>query len=126
MGTRTVDYEFGSGSYAVQVLGAPGRFPVVRVHTPLRRERTPRGIGPGSLERKLLRAYPATRCERLATLVASGTTWVTVDERTCTLFAPSGRRTTFVTGVPRNVTFVALRDWSSRARVLEIGISERR
>jgi hypothetical protein len=121
-GRGTVEYEFGFGDYGVRLFGAPGRLRVVRVSTLLRRERTSKGIGPGSLERNLIRAYPDLRCPRLATTVAAGTTYVTADERTCTLFAGSGRRTVFVTGVWRSATLISLRDWARRARVLEVSV----
>jgi hypothetical protein len=52
-GRRTVDYEFGFGEYAARLFGSPGRLRVVRVTTTLRRERTAKGIGPGSSERAL-------------------------------------------------------------------------
>ena len=122
-GRRTVDYEFGYGEYGVRLFGTPGRLRVVRVTTTLRRERTPSGIGPGSSERALLRAYPALRCPRLATLVAHGTVYVTTDERECTLRTPSGRRTVFVSGVGRGALLVRLRDWDRQARVLEVAVA---
>ena len=122
-GIRTVDYEYGYGDYQVRLFGAPDRLRVVRVNTPLSRERTAKGIGPNSLERDLLRAYPAIRCQRLPTTVAVGTTYVAIDERTCTLFGASGRRTTFISGWRRRTTLVPLRDWPRRARVLEVGVA---
>ena len=123
-GRQTVEYEYGFGDYGVRLFGPPSRLRVVQVTTVLRRERTARGIGPGALERRLLRAYPGLRCQRLPTIRAAGTTYVTADERSCTLFTPSGRRTTFVSGVPRNATFVLARDWVRQARVLEVRVSE--
>jgi hypothetical protein len=121
-GRTTVEYEYGFGDYAVRLFGTRGRLTVVRVSTLLRRERTPRGIGPGSLERRLIRAYPRLRCQRLDTTVAAGTTYVRTDERTCTLFAASGRRTVFLTGVRRSGFLVPLRDWPRVARVIEVSI----
>ena len=48
---RTVEWQYGAGGdYIVQLAGSPGRMRVNFVSTMLRRERTPRGVGPGTLE----------------------------------------------------------------------------
>jgi hypothetical protein len=93
-GRRTVEWQYGFGAeYIVRLFGRPGQMRVTRVSTTVRRERTPQGIGPGTRERVLRRAYPSIRCERLLPLgvqrqYVSG-------RRECTLFSPSGRRTIF-------------------------------
>lgn len=125
-GRQTIEYEYAYGGYRARLYGSPGRLRVVRASTVLRRERTPQGVGPGTLEQRLRRTYPRLRCQRLPTVVAAGAPYVTVDERTCMLFTASGRRTAFVTGVPRNATFVLVRDWNRLARVLEVSVGEPR
>ena len=98
-GLVTVDYQYGLGAeYIATLVGRPGRMRVTRISTIARRERTPRGVGPFSTERALLRAYPAVRCTRLRTGYIGGVPYLATLTRTCTLLAPSGRRTVFRSG----------------------------
>ena len=98
-GLVTVEYQYGLGAdYIATLVGRPGRLRVTRISTIARRERTPKGVGPLSTERALLRAYPAVRCTRLRTGNIGGVPYLATLTRTCTLFAPSGRRTVFRTG----------------------------
>ena len=98
-GLVTVEYQYGPGAeYIATLVGRPGRLRVTRVSTIARRERTPKGVGPFSTERALLRAYPATRCTRLRTGTIGGMVYLMTLTRTCTLVTASGRRTVFRTG----------------------------
>ena len=126
-GLRSVDYEYGFAHYVVRLFGAPGRLRVVSVGTTLRRERTARGIGPGSLERALVLAYPTVRCQRLQTWRSSGggVTYVISSRRACTLFTPGGRRTTF-TSAPPSGPFLSPARWLAVARVVEVAVAEPR
>jgi hypothetical protein len=98
-GLRTVEYQYGLGAEYIAILvGRPGRLRVTRISTILRRERTPRGIGPGSLERTLLRAHPGSRCTPLRMESYKGIyQYLATLSRTCTLVTASGRRTIFRT-----------------------------
>jgi hypothetical protein len=98
-GLQSVEYQYGLAEYTVRFVGRPSRLRAVRVTTVLRRERTPRGIGPRSLERHLLRAYPGVRCERLNVVVVSGIRFLRTNGRSCTLVSAAGRRTLFRTSL---------------------------
>jgi hypothetical protein len=128
-GLGAVELEYGLAAYTVRLVGRRGQARVVRVGTTLVRERTRAGVGVGSLERRVLRAYPRLRCESLRTYAISGVTYSGRSMRDCVLFAPSGRRTTFTSGVRVNSTIgesLTLRDWNQRARVIEVSVSEAR
>jgi hypothetical protein len=130
-GLRTVEYQYGLGAEYIAVLvGRPGRLRVTRISTVARRERTPKGVGPLSGERALLRAYPGIRCTRLREATRAGLTYLETLTRTCTLVTPSGRRTIFRTGwaapdpppgKPRIKPSVA--NYSRYARVTEVIVS---
>ena len=126
-GSVVADWEFGYAEYTVRFFGRPGRLRATRVGTTLWRERTPRGIGVGSPERVLRRAYPGLRCERLETSRWQGVVQLLSTSRTCTLFAPSGRRTIFVSTMSANVFGPpTLAEWQRRARVAEVAVAEPR
>ena len=98
-GLVTVEYQYGFGAeYIATLVGRPGRLRVTRISTVARRERTTKGVGPGSLERTLLRAHPNAHCTPLRTKVfAPGVAHLERADRTCTIVAASGRRTIFTT-----------------------------
>jgi hypothetical protein len=129
-GQRTVEYQYGFGAEFIAILfGRPGRMRVVEVSTTVRRERTPRGIGTGSRESALRRAYPSIRCETLTPPPPPGipprNTPYVVHDRDCTLFSGRGARTVFKTAVPdkRGVTAA---QYLRRAVVVEVLVSSRR
>lgn len=123
-GFRSVEYQYGLAEYTVRLFGRAGRLRAVRVGTTLVRERTPQGVGVGSLERAVLRAYRSTRCQPLRTVRSGSATIVTTVQRECTLFAPSGRRTIFTTDVQeRMFEVITPRMWASRARVIEVSVA---
>jgi hypothetical protein len=123
-GFRSVEYQYGLAEYTVRLFGRAGRLRAVRVGTTLFRERTPQGVGIGSLERTVLRTYRSTRCQPLRTMRSGSATIVTTVQRECTLFAPSGRRTIFTTDVQeRMFEIITPRMWDSRARVIEVSVA---
>ena len=126
-GLRTVEYEYGFAEYVVRLFGPRRRLRVTAVATTLRRERTAKGVGAGSLERDVLRAYPTARCARLRTWRSSGgaVTYVISSQRACTVHAPNGRRTIFTSG-PRSGPFLSPARWRASARVVEVGVAEER
>ena len=123
-GLRSVEYQYGLAEYTVRLFGARGRLRAVRVGTTLRRERTPSGLGVGSLERVVLRSYPAIRCQPLRTDRYGSVRLVTTIQRECSLFARSGRRTIFTTDVlERPFEVVTPQIWARRARVIEVSVA---
>lgn len=123
-GLRSVELEYGLANYTVRLFGRPGRLRAVRVTTTLLRERTPTGVGVGSLERSLLRAYRTLRCEPLETERHGSIRIVFTIQRDCTLFAPSGRRTIFTTDVrERMFEVITPAMWARRARVIQVSVA---
>ena len=98
-GLLSIEYQWRLAAYTVRFVGARGRLRAVRATTVLRRERTPKGIGPGSLERDLRRAYPQVRCSPLRITITASIRYVSNSGRECTLRTASGRRTIFRTSV---------------------------
>ena len=127
-GSFVVDYEYGYAEYSVRFFGRAGRLRATRVGTTHWRERTRRGVGVGSLERTLRRVYPTLRCQPLKTSRGGGVVQVLGTGRTCTLFAPSGRRTIFTSTLDANIFDWprVLADWQRGARVAEVAIAEPR
>jgi hypothetical protein len=125
-GRHTVEWQYGLAAYTVRLAGPPNRLRVVRVGTTLSRERTARGVGPGSSESRLIRAYPSIRCERLFSRPIGGVPHVEDQGRTCVLHAPSGRRTIFQSQLPgwRFWEMYPLSTWLRRARVIEVTVAE--
>jgi hypothetical protein len=123
-GIRTVEFQYGLAEYTVRLSGRAGRLRAVRVGTTLVRERTPRGLGAGSLERAVRRAYPAIRCQPLRTQ-RSGTVLIVVTiQRECTVLGPRGRRTIFTTDVyERMFEVITPTIWERRARVIEVSVA---
>jgi hypothetical protein len=123
-GLRSIEYQYDLAAYTVRFVGVPGRLRAVRVSTIVRGERTPKGIGPGSLERSLRKAYPGIHCARLRVVVVSGIRFVPTNGRDCTLTTASGRRTVFRTSAPlgkRETLTVA--KFVRRARVAEVVVA---
>jgi hypothetical protein len=126
-GLRSVEYQWGQAAYTVRLSGRPGRLRAVRVGTTLLRERTPNGLGVGSTERAVRRAYPTIRCQPLETSRFGTVTLLTTIQRECTVFAASGRRTIFTSDVlERPYEVVTRATWSRRARVIEVSVAEPR
>ena len=122
-GLRSVEYQYGYAEYTVRLSGRTGRMRAVRVGTTLLRERTPQGVGVGSLERSVLRTYRAIRCQPLRTVRSGSISYVTTIQRECTLLAPSGRRTIFTTDVQeRMFEVITPSTWARRARVIEVSV----
>ena len=122
-GRRTVEYQYGFGAeYIVRLFGRPGRMRVTQVSTTLRRERTPQGIGPGTRERNLRRAFPSIRCERL---VPTGVALRYVAHaRDCKLFSASGTRTMFRSAVDSSYGVTAV-EFVRKAVVTEVVVAAR-
>jgi hypothetical protein len=124
-GLRSVEYQYDLAAYTVRFVGARGRLRAVRITTIVRKERTPKGIGPGSLERDLVRAYPGIRCGRLRLARdGDGTVFVATNGRECTLTTIGGRRTIFRTSVslPTRETLTVAK-YLRRARIDEVVVA---
>jgi hypothetical protein len=124
-GRRTVELQYGVSSYLVRLSGRP--FRVVQVATTLRRERTREGLGVGSFERDLTKAYPRLRCERLRTGPFPGSPnsrMLLTQVRECVLDTGRGTQTVFSSVIERKVPWERLlpEDWKPRARVLEVAV----
>jgi hypothetical protein len=127
-GLRTVEYQYGFGAeYRVILRGRPGRMRVVEIGTIVRRERTPRGIGTGSRESALRRAYPSVRCGPLHPPPPPGIPDRPgiVDRRDCTLYSGRGTRTVFRTQVFNDRVLTA-EEYLRKAVVVEVVVTSRR
>ena len=123
-GLRSFEYQWGLAAYTARLSGPRGRLRAVRVGTTLVRERTPNGLGVGSTERAVLRAYPAMRCQPLRTYRSGSIRIVSTVQRECTVFARSGRRTIFTTDVQeRMFEIITPEMWARRARVIEVSVA---
>jgi hypothetical protein len=123
-GVQVLEYQYGLAEYTVRLFGRAGRLRAVRVGTTLVRERTPRGLGVGSLERAVRRAYPSIRCQPLRTQRSGTVLLVVTIQRECTVLAPSGRRTIFTTDVyERMFEVITPAIWARRARVIEVSVA---
>ena len=123
-GLTSIEYQYGLAEYTVRLSGPRGRRRAVRVGTTLLRERTPRGVGVGSLERTVRRLYPMLGCRPLRTVRYGSVPIVTTIQRECTLFGPSGRRTIFTTDVlERRYEPLTLQVWARRAQVVEVSVA---
>jgi hypothetical protein len=126
-GLRSIEFQYGLAEYSVRLRGRPGRLRVVRIATTLARERTRGGVGVGSRERAVLRAYPRCRCDAQRLSHRDGVVYVGgKNPRVCTLFAPSGRRTTFTIWLRPRWAWgeaITLARWRRDARVIEVSVS---
>lgn len=99
-GRRTVELQFGYGSYFVLLSGSSGRERVVKVLTTFRRERTAGGIGVGVTERRLLSTYGARlACQSLSFRDATGRTRNRTT-RYCVLGDAGDAQTVFMSQTP--------------------------
>jgi hypothetical protein len=123
-GFRTVEFQYGLADYTAELYGRPGRLRVVRATTILGSERTRAGIGVGTREQRLRRAYPRLRCTALRWAVVAGTRVLRTNGRTCTLAATNGRRTVFSTAVyPFAANYgVTPEDFVRKAVVTEVAV----
>jgi hypothetical protein len=125
-----VEWQYGAaGDYIVQLAGSPGRMRVNFVSTMLRRERTPRGVRPGTLERVLRERYPTLRCASLEKPNPPGVppdrTPYVDGTRDCTLFSASGARTIFRSNVIDRRYPVTADQFLRKAVVVEIMVALR-
>jgi hypothetical protein len=126
-GQRLVEWQYGpTASYIVRLAGRPGRMRVSFVSTILRRERTSQGLGVGTPERALRRAYPTLRCGELRPIYPPGSRLGPApyvdDNRNCTLFSARGARTIFRARVPDRGA-VTRDQYLRRAVVYEVVVS---
>ena len=125
-GRPTIELQYGVDAYLVRLAGRPLR--VVQIATTLRKERTREGLGVGSLERDVVRAYgPRLRCERLRTGLIPGsqtTRMLITTVRECVLNTTAGTQTSFLSVVKPVVLWERLlpEDWEPRARVLSVAV----
>ena len=130
-GRVAVEWQYGYGAYTVRLEGRRGALRVVAVATTARKERTREGLGVGTLESRLERAYGARiRCERLRTGAAgegrSSVIVVLGQDRDCVVSHPNGTRTIFVTWVgPERPSQASPTpdQWEREAWVLEVKVS---
>jgi hypothetical protein len=127
-GRRAVEWQYGYGAYTVRLEGRGDALRVVAVATTAYRERTPEGLGVGTLESRVERAYGARiRCERLRTGAAGegrSTAIVVLDrDRDCVVAHTNGTQTVFVTWMgPQRPSQAAptAAEWEEAATVLEV------
>ena len=128
-GRQEAEYQYADGYLFVYLRGPRSAPRVVRVVTFQRSERTASGVGVGSRERALLRAYRGNlRCSKLETERSAGTVYVVAD-RTCTL-AGGGARTVFrisgrVESTWDTTRWSRLDEWAKNARIVEVGVEVR-
>lgn len=128
-GRQEAEYQYADGYLFVYLRGPRSAPRVVRIVTFQRSERTASGVGVGSRERGLLRAYRGkVRCSKLETERSAGTVYVVAD-RTCTL-AGGGARTVFrisgrVESTWDTTRWSRLEEWAKNARIVEVGVEVR-
>jgi hypothetical protein len=128
-GRQEVELQYADGELFVVLRGPRSALRVVRVVTFQRSERTASGVGVGSREGALLRAYRGKlRCTKLQTARRAGTLFV-VDDRTCTL-SSRGARTFFridgrVESTWDTTRWSRLEEWAKNARIVEVGVEAR-
>lgn len=125
-GRRASEWQYDVSAYVITFTGPAARLRVSAVATTDRRQRTPEGIGAGSLETAVQRTYGARlRCAKLhigaATAIHSSAVVVLENRRSCTL-AGRGAETVFVSSVPlsRYDGYVPPSRWPREARVYEV------
>jgi hypothetical protein len=128
-GRADVEYQYADGYLFVHLRGPRRALRVVRVATFQRSERTPAGIGVGSRERALLRAYRGKlRCSKLETARSAGIVYV-VGDRTCTLAAGAARTVFRIDGRVESTwdttRWSRLEEWPRNARVVEVTVEVR-
>jgi hypothetical protein len=128
-GRTSIEWQYGYGAFTVRLEGPRRALRVVSVATTLRRERTREGLGVGTLEARVERAYAGRiRCERLRTGGASdgrSTLVVVLDQnRDCVVSHPNGTRTVFRTWVKPGVYEPppTPERWEKDAQVLEVSV----
>ena len=121
------ELQFDDASYTVVLRRRAGVFRAVAVSTIVRRERTREGLGVGSLEARVRRAYGGRlRCEPLRTRrwdSASDARVLVTTARNCTLATPGRTETVFRSVVKGRFPWVRLTpaDWP-RARVYVVSV----
>lgn len=115
------ELQFDEAAYTVVLRRRAGVFRAVAVSTILSRERTPEGLGVGSLETRVRRAYGSRlRCEPLRTRPARGSNVrvLVSNTRSCALASSGRTETVFESVVKGQFAWSAVKpaDWP-RARV---------
>jgi hypothetical protein len=126
-GARRLELQYDFAAYVVALLGEPRQERVVGVGTTLAKERTAQGLGVGSLERRLQRAFRSRlHCDRLDVVYAprSSIPILGSNARRCTLGALSGPHTVFTSKIRLRYAWDQHppEDWSKEARVTEVVI----
>jgi hypothetical protein len=126
-GARQLELQYDYAAYVVTLVGVPGRERVTSVGTTLAKERTSQGVGVGSLERRLQRAFGGElRCDRLDVVYMprSSVPVLGSNRRDCTLGAASRPQTMFTSRIRLQYAWDLHQpeDWSKLARVTEVVI----
>ena len=129
-GRAAVEWQYDYGAYTARLEGRRNALRVTAVATTVTRERTQDGLGVGTLESRLERAYAGRiRCERLRTGGAAGgrsDVIVVLDPtRDCVVPQKDGTRTVFVTAVKverTNTIITTPERWENEARVLSVEV----
>lgn len=120
-GARTIELQYDFAAYVVTLNGPRGRERVVSIGTTIAGERTRDGVGVGTPEARLRRAFgDELRCKPLARMFMPGYSVpvLAANRRECTLGDPDDPHTVFASRM-RPFTFLA-EDWSKKARVYEV------
>lgn len=126
-GARKLELQYDYAAYVVTLRGQPQQERVVAVGTTLAKERTRQGLGVGSLERRLQRAFRGElRCDQLdiVYMPRSSIPILGSNGRNCTLGAVSAPHTVFTSRIRLQYAWDQHRpeDWSRLARVSEVVI----
>ena len=128
-GREEVELQYADGYLFVHLRGPRSALRIVRIVTFQRSERTAAGVGVGSRERALLRAYRGKlRCSKLETERRAGTVFVVAD-RTCTLAAGAARTVFRIDGRVESTwdttRWSRLEEWPRNARIVEVRVEVR-
>jgi hypothetical protein len=128
-GREEVELQYADGYLFVHLRGPRTALRVVRVATFQRSERTPAGVGVGSREGALLRAYRGRlRCSKLETARHGGVLFVVAD-RTCTLVTGAARTVFRIDGRVESTwdttRWSRLEEWPRNARIAEVTVEVR-
>jgi hypothetical protein len=120
-GGRRIELQFDFGAYTVTLTGRNGRESVDSVATTLAKEKTRRGLGVGTPERRVQRLLRGElRCDRLDVVTQPRSPYplLSRNRRECTLGAAGGPQTVFVSRMRRQ-SFLP-EHWSASAYVFEV------
>jgi hypothetical protein len=125
-GREVVELQYEGRGLFVRLGGRASALRVVAVSTFARGERTPDGLGVGSLERSVLRRYGRRfECRPLDVVRYGEVSIIGRNSRECAVPEAGGSvRTVFVSAIPNRTPWDVHRasSWAARARVIEVSV----